>query len=51
MEVKIYDKEGRVISEVQSDESIDIQGHYEFKLSESETVVAFIKLNKANRAK
>lgn len=51
MEVKIYDKEGRVISEVQSDESIDIQGHYEFKLSESETEVAFIKLKKANRAK
>ena len=51
MEVKIYDKEGRVISEVKNEESIDIQGHYEFKLSESETEVAFIKLNKAIKGK
>ncbi len=51
MEVKIYDKEGRVISEVQNNESIDIQGHYEFKLSESETEVSFIKLKQEKKAK
>ncbi len=50
MEVKIYDKEGKVISEVQNDESIDIQGHYEFKFSESLTEVAFIKLKKVIKA-
>ena len=48
MEVKVYDKEGRVISEVQRDECVDSPGHYEFKLSENETKVEFIKRNKSN---
>ena len=48
MEVKVYNKEGRVISQVQRDESINTPGHYEFRLSENGTEVEFIRLNKSN---
>lgn len=49
MEVKVYNKEGRVISEVQREEGIDTPGHYEFRMSENGTEVEFIRLTNSTQ--
>lgn len=50
MEVKIYDKNGKIIANKKQDSNKDNSRHYELLLSNIENKIEFVTINKSKKA-